>query len=53
MNFSMIRNLLGQVIKYEAILMGLSLIVSLIYGEYKTAVTFGAIIAFMLLISFV
>lgn len=53
MNFGMIRNLLGQVIKYEALLMGISLIVSLIYGEFKTAFVFGAIIAFMLILSLI
>ncbi len=53
MNFGMIKNLCGQVIRFEAIFMGLSLIVSFIYGEYESTVVFSATIAVMLVLSFI
>lgn len=52
MNFGMIKNLCGQVIRFEAIFMGLSLVVAFVYGEYKSAVVFSGTIAFMLALSF-
>jgi trk system potassium uptake protein TrkH len=52
MNFGMIRYLLAMVLRFEAAFMGLSLIVSLLYGEYQTALVFGIVIAAMALISF-
>lgn len=52
MNFGMIRNLCGQVIRFEAVFMALSLIVAFIYGEFKSAVVFSVIIAVMLILSF-
>jgi trk system potassium uptake protein TrkH len=52
MNFGMIRYLLTMVLRFEAAFMGLSLIVSLLYGEYQTALVFGIVIAAMALISF-
>lgn len=51
MNFSMIRYLCALVLRFEAAFMGLSLIVSVIYGEYRTALVFGAVIAVMALVS--
>jgi len=53
MNFGMIKNLCGQVIRFEAIFMALSLIVSFIYGEFASAVVFSVIIALMLILSFI
>lgn len=53
MNFGMIKNLCGQVIRFEAIFMSLSLIVSLIYKEYFSALIFFGIILFMFALSFV
>ena len=52
MNLGMIRYLLAMVLRFEAAFMGLSLIVSLLYGEYQTALVFGIVIAAMALISF-
>lgn len=53
MNFGMIKNLCGQVIRFEAIFMSLSLIVSVIYKEYFSALIFFGIILFMFALSFV
>lgn len=52
MNFGMIKNLCGQVIRFEAIFMSLSLVVAFVYGEYKSAIVFSGTIAFMLALSF-
>ena len=51
MNFSVIRYLFGHVLRFEAGFMALSLIVSLIYGEVRTALIFAGIITGMVLIS--
>ena len=45
MNRRMVLYMVGSVIKIEALLMILPLIVSLIYGENNTAVSFGISIA--------
>ncbi len=52
MNFGMIRNLCGYVIRFEAVFMTLSLVVAFLYGERNSALVFAAIIAGMLAISF-
>lgn len=44
MNFHVVKYLCGQVLKFEAAFMTLSLAVALLYGEYRTAFVFGAII---------
>jgi trk system potassium uptake protein TrkH len=51
MNFGMIRNICGQVIRFEALFMVLSLIVALIYGEMRSALIFGGVILGMLILS--
>ena len=43
MNYRMIFNTAGKVLRVEALLMALPLVVSLIYGEWQTA--YGFIIA--------
>ncbi len=51
MNFGVIKYLFALVLRFEAAFMGLSLLVSLLYGEYRTALVFAAIITGMALIS--
>ncbi len=52
MNFGMIKNICGQVIRFEAAFMALSMIVAAIYGEFRSLVVFAVTIAVMLVISF-
>ncbi len=53
MNFSMIKYICGQVIRFEAAFMALSAIVSLIYSEFNTALMFGVTIIGMLALSLI
>ena len=53
MNFGVIRYLFGQVLRFEAGFMSLSLVVSLIYGEVRTALIFAGIIVGMVAISLI
>lgn len=52
MNFSMIRHICGQVIRFEAAFMAISLVVSALYGEYQSMFVFAGTAAGMLVISF-
>ena len=51
MNFGVIKYLFALVLRFEAAFMGLSLVVSLIYSELRTALIFAVIIVGMLAIS--
>ena len=51
MNFGMIKYLFAIVLRFEAAFMGLSLVVSLLYAEFQTALVFGIVIAAMAIIS--
>lgn len=53
MNFGMIKHLCGQVIRFEAIFMALSLVIALLYKEFHSAIVFGTTILVMLALSFV
>lgn len=53
MNFSMIKYMCGQVIKFEAAFMALSAIVAIIYREYHSALMFGVTIIGMLILSLI
>ncbi len=53
MNFGMIKNICGQVIRFEAVFMAVSLIISIIYKEYSSTIVFSGIILVMLALSFV
>lgn len=52
MNFALVRHICGQAIRFEAAFMGLSLVVSLLYGEYDLALIFLKIIGAMVALSF-
>jgi len=52
MNFSIIRYLCGQVLRFESAFMILSLVVAFIYGEYGSALIFSGTILLMLALSF-
>lgn len=53
MNFGIIRYLFGQVLRFEAGFMSLSLVVSLVYGEVHTALIFAGIILGMVALSLI
>lgn len=52
MNFQVIRNICGQVLKFEVGFMTLSFIVALSYREYKSAAVFAGVIIVMAVLSF-
>ncbi|MGI5877510.1 MAG: TrkH family potassium uptake protein [Christensenellales bacterium] len=51
MNFQAIRNICGQVLKFEAGFMTLSLLVALLYREYRSAAVFAGVIVVMAALS--